>query len=229
MQRTGSAWRAGHQAEFASDETAGVLGHVGRTRHPDVDPPSSQVCGRSPGGGIRARSGVNDQPGPGDLGERCSERLPPEASQGPGPGERHVHREPVCRDAVAHTQRAEERGDDDETSGRAATARGVERWQVEGVVEHALVDLASGSGGGLAKREVAGDLGEEGGRHTQDCVGIRPSAGVGEGVEHGGAGSGESWEGQAAEIEWPPTTGDALGLRRRQQDEHIQRVVGSAD
>ena len=60
-------------------------------------------------------------------------------------------------------------------------------------------------------------------------MGIRTSAGVGEGVEPGGAGSGESWEGQSAEIERPPSTGDALGLRRWQQDEHIQRVVGPAD
>ena len=148
-------------AQVPGHEPAGVLGHVARPGHADLHPAGGEVGARAPRGGIRRRPAVDDDAPAGDVRQHLVEGGAPHLGQRAEPGQRRAHRQPVGGDPVAGAHGTVERRDDDEPAVRAAAGGGVERGEVEGVVEHAGVDLGGGGGGCGGEREVARHLVEQ--------------------------------------------------------------------
>ena len=203
-------------AQVAGHQAAGVLGHVRRTGHAHLHPALGE---RRPAAPTRRHTCWTGSRRPrrvrrpaGSTSARGSRQT---AASGPSAPRLTAHRQPVRRHLVAGAQRAVQGGDDHQPPVRAAPGGGVERGEVEGVVQHPGVEVGGGDGGGGGQAGVAGDVGDEVGADAEPrrCVG--GGADRRELAGHGGAPVGQLGEGEPGRVGRAPPRALGLGLRRR--------------
>ncbi len=175
--------------------------------------------GRAPGGGVGGRAAVDDEAVDGQ-GRR--ERGLPPARQAGEAGEVRAHAEAVGRDAVLEPHDTPERGGDQDALGGPGAGGGVERREVEVLVEDARVDLGGGGGGRAAQRRVALELGQEARAdpEARQAVLRRAAPEPLDGVEQPLALRGELGMGERPEVEGRAAGRGGLPLGGRQEEEH---------
>ncbi len=138
----------------------------------DLHPARSEIALGNPGCGIRARAAVDDDSTTRRDRQDCGERGTPYGGQRTELAQVHAHGETVRGNLVGRAHGAEQGGDDDDPSVRAAPGGGVHRGQVEGVVEDAGVEVRDRYGRRRAQTGVVGDVGVEVGADPEQLGGI---------------------------------------------------------
>ena len=179
----------------------------------------------SPERGVRGGAQVDHQAGAGSLAHHRVEHAAPVRRDHAEAGQVHPAGQPVGRDPVAQAHQPEQRRGDRQGAGGPTAGGGIERGQVEGVVEDTGVDRVRAGGGAVGQAGVAAYLVDLGGAQPQRprCqVRVRPAE-----LDQRGewllAGRGEAREAEVVEVErlarvrgstCPPT--EAAGSAPRQ-------------
>jgi hypothetical protein len=213
-------------AEMPDHQPAGVLGHVCRAGDPDLHPSRRKIFLWSPGGGIRARAGIDDHPATRRDREHRSQRGAPYRRQRTELAEIHAHRQAVGRDPVAGAHGPEQSGDDDQPAVGAPSGGRIQRREVQCVIQNAGVELGDRHGRRRSQPHVVGDVRAEVGANSQQRRGIGVRAYLGESGGHPGTCRGKLGEGDALGVGGLAPWASGLGLRGRQQDQHLPERRG---
>jgi hypothetical protein len=236
----GRSWREAALQESADQPALGRLVEVRDHRAPPVallqDPhrhgPAGQVPVRPPERCVRRRADVDHQPGADGPADGVLEPASPVRRHRADPGQGDTAGQPVRRDPVGGTQQPEQRRRHRQPRRGPPSRRGIERAEVERVVQHARVDPVGTSRRRLAQPRVRRRLLHQGGSHPEGRRRVRGPARrtqAHERVEHRRAVRPQVREAESGQVERAPAARGGLGLGGRQEDEHASPYAGRTD